>query len=149
MWHPDSRNLPGFKSLRELPRRWGSPGTLHLAAAPGPGEEPALWSADNIPALRAAFIRCAPRSEDRWDHILGPDDSALAFGELFVTKTSRTLPGADGDLAKGTKISKGRFAQELADVLADPAVAFTVPTYLADAIRFIASPGSTTAVSTP
>ncbi|MEV5479976.1 MULTISPECIES: ATP-dependent nuclease [Streptomyces] len=135
-------------SLRELPRRWGSPGALHLAAAPRT-LEPALWSADNIPALRAAFIRCAPRSEGRWEQVREAADPALAFGELFVTKTSRTLTGAHGDLAKGTKISKGRFAQELADVLANPAVAFTVPEYLADAIGFITATDSNAAVSAP
>ncbi|MET8012834.1 AAA family ATPase [Streptomyces sp. NPDC005271] len=137
-----------LQSLRELPRRWHSPGVLHLAAAPRT-LEPALWSADNITALRAAFMRCAPRSEARWDQVVTASDPAVAFGELFVTKTSRTRTGADGDVTKGTKISKGLFAQELADVLADPTVAFTVPAYLADAIRFITATDRTSAVSAP
>ncbi|MFJ8637245.1 ATP-dependent nuclease [Streptomyces sp. NPDC093568] len=138
-----------LQSLRELPLRWTSPGVLHLAAAPRT-LEPALWSADNVPALRAAFLRCAPRSEDRWEQVVTAAEPAVAFGELFVTKTSRTVIGTDGELAKGAKISKGRFAQELADVLADPTVAFTVPAYLADAIRFItASDAGTPAVGAP
>ncbi|MEU3862675.1 AAA family ATPase [Streptomyces sp. NPDC028722] len=136
-------------SLRELPRRWGSPGALHLAAAPRT-LEPALWSADNTTALRAAFLRCAPRSTSRWEQVVQANDPALAFGELFVPKTSRTVTGADGELAKGTPISKGEFAQELADVLADRTVPFTVPSYLTDAIRFItAQDASTPAVSAP
>ncbi|WP_333738970.1 TOPRIM nucleotidyl transferase/hydrolase domain-containing protein [Streptomyces sp. IBSBF 2806] len=139
---------PGrLQSLRDLPLRWGSPGVLHLAAAPRT-LEPALWSGGNIEALRAAFLRCAPRSEDRWKQVVAAADPAVAFGELFVTKTSRTIIGTDGELAKGTKISKGRFAQELADVLADPTVEFTVPSYLADAIRFITASGAPS-VSTP
>ncbi|GAA4887547.1 ATP-dependent endonuclease [Streptomyces coeruleoprunus] len=138
-----------LQSLRELPRRWGSPGALHVAAAPRT-LEPALWSSDNIIALRAAFLGCAPRSASRWEQVIQADDPALAFGELFVPKTSRTVTGADGELAKGAPISKGEFAQELADVLADRAVPFTVPTYLANAIRFItASDASTPAVGTP
>ncbi|MFE9112239.1 ATP-dependent endonuclease [Streptomyces collinus] len=138
-----------LQKLRELPRRWGSPGALHLAAAPRT-LEPALWSENNITALRAAFLRCAPRSKKRWEQVAQADDPARAFGELFVPKASRTVTGADGELAAGTPISKGEFAQELADVLDDREVAFTVPTYLADAIRFItASDASTRAVSAP
>jgi putative ATP-dependent endonuclease of OLD family len=137
-----------LQSLRELPRRWRSPGVLHLAAAPRT-LEPALWSTDNITALRAAFLRCAPRSEARWEQVVTASDPAVAFGELFVTKTSRTRTSAGGDVAKGTKISKGLFAQELADVLADPTVAFTVPAYLADTIRFITATDRASAVSAP
>ncbi|MFE3830575.1 ATP-dependent endonuclease [Streptomyces sp. NPDC059092] len=126
-------------SLRELPADWRSPGQLHLAAAPLT-LEPALWSPDNSEALRAAFLRCAPHSEGRWEQIITASDTAVAFGELFVPKKSRTLVGDDGELAKGTPVSKGLFAQELADVLADPAVPFTVPPYLVAAIRFITAP---------
>ncbi|MFF4424771.1 ATP-dependent endonuclease [Streptomyces sp. NPDC001549] len=133
---PEAPEPARLRSLRELPRRWGSPGALHLAAAPRT-LEPALWSAGNVEALRTAFLRCAPRSQERWEQVLQAADPAMAFGELFVTKANRTLAGTDGELAKGTKVSKGRFAQELADVLADPAVPFTVPDYLADAIVFI------------
>ncbi|MFF7549670.1 ATP-dependent endonuclease [Streptomyces canus] len=143
---PDQPEPPRLESLRELPRRWGSPGELHLAAAPRT-LEPALWSQNNIAALRAAFLRCAPRSQKRWEQVVTAADPALAFGELFVTKTSRTVTSADGELAKGTKISKGLFAQELADVLADPAVAFTVPAYLQDAIRFVAATDRTGAAA--
>ncbi|MEV5910525.1 ATP-dependent nuclease [Streptomyces chartreusis] len=138
-----------LQTLRELPRRWGSPGVLHLAAAPRT-LEPALWSDNNITALRAAFLRCAPHSQDRWEQVVEATDPALAFGELFVPKTSRTVTGTDGEILKGTEISKGRFAQELADVLADRVVPFTVPAYLADAIRFITAPDAgTPAVSAP
>ncbi|WP_406340509.1 ATP-dependent nuclease [Streptomyces sp. NBC_01578] len=125
-----------LSSLRELSRSWGSPGQLHLAAAPRT-LEPALWSPSNSGALRAAFLHCAPHSEGRWQQVLKASDPAVAFGELFVPKKSRTLVGHDGALAKGTPMSKGLFAQELADVLADPAVPFEVPAYLAEAIRFI------------
>ncbi|MFI0990789.1 ATP-dependent nuclease [Streptomyces exfoliatus] len=136
---PEPRRL---ESLRALPLRWGSPGELHLAAAPRT-LEPALWSADNITALKAAFLRCAPRSQERWEQVVKAADPALAFGELFIAKTSRTVTDADGEILKGTEISKGRFAQELADVLADPTVKFTVPAYLAGAIRFITAPERT------
>ncbi|MFF3277329.1 ATP-dependent endonuclease [Streptomyces chrestomyceticus] len=128
-----------LRALLELPRRWKSPGALHLAAAPRT-LEPALWSDNNIIALRAAFLRCAPRSEARWNQVLAAANPAEAFGELFVTKAGRTRSGTAGGVAKGTKISKGLFAQELADVLDDPTVPFTVPAYLAEAIRFIAAP---------
>ncbi|WP_158238953.1 ATP-dependent nuclease [Streptomyces barkulensis] len=139
---PDQPEPRRLQSLRVLPLRWGSPGKLHLAAAPRT-LEPALWSADNIAALEAAFLRCAPRSQERWEQVVKAADPALVFGELFITKTSRTVTGADGEVLKGIEISKGRFAQELADVLADPAVGFTVPAYLAEAIRFITAPDST------
>ncbi|MEW2577659.1 ATP-dependent nuclease [Streptomyces syringium] len=144
---PDQPEPRRLQSLRALPLRWGSPGELHLAAAPRT-LEPALWSADNIAALEAAFLRCAPRSQERWEQIVKAADPALAFGESFIAKTSRTVTDADGEILKGTEISKGRFAQELADVLADPTVGFTVPAYLADAIRFITAPEST-GVSAP
>jgi putative ATP-dependent endonuclease of OLD family len=138
-----------LQSLRKLPQRWHSPGLLHLAAAPRT-LEPALWSDDNVTALRAAFIRCAPRSEKRWEQVVQAEDPALAFGELFVAKAVRTVTGADGELAKGTPISKGEFAQQLADVLADQTVPFTVPAYLEEAIRFItASDTSAPAVGAP
>ncbi len=145
---PDQPEPRRLQSLRTLPLRWGSPGELHLAAAPRT-LEPALWSADNIAALKAAFLRCAPRSKERWEQVTQAKDSALAFGELFVAKTSRTVTGADEQVVKGTEISKGLFAQELADVLADPAVEFTVPDYLADAIRFIATIDSAAGVTMP
>jgi putative ATP-dependent endonuclease of OLD family len=145
---PDQPEPRRLQSLRALPLRWGSPGVLHLAAAPRT-LEPALWSADNIAALEAAFLRCAPRSQERWEQVVKAADPALAFGELFIPKTSRTITGTDGEILKGTEISKGRFAQELADVLADPTVGFTVPAYLADAIRFITATDSTAGVSTP
>ncbi|MFD8385873.1 hypothetical protein ACFV2X_46435 [Streptomyces sp. NPDC059679] len=138
-----------LQSLRELPRRWGSPGALHLAAAPRT-LEPALWPENSITALRAAFLRCAPRSKKRWEQVVQADDPALAFGELFVPKAGRTVTGTDGELAAGTPVSKGEFAQELADVPGDRAMPFTVPICLADAIRFItASDASTPAVGAP
>lgn len=145
---PDQPEPRRLQSLRALPLRWRSPGELHLAAAPRT-LEPALWSADNIAALEAAFLRCAPRSQERWEQVVKAADPALAFGELFIPKTSRTVTGTDGEILKGNEISKGQFAQELADVLADPTVKFTVPTYLADAIRFITATDSTAGVSAP
>ncbi|MFF9476946.1 ATP-dependent endonuclease [Streptomyces roseolus] len=145
---PDQPEPGRLQSLRALPLRWGSPGELHLAAAPRT-LEPALWSADNITALKAAFLRCAPRSQERWEQVVEAADPAVAFGELFIPKTSRTVTDADGEILKGTEISKGRFAQELADVLADPTVEFIVPAYLADAIRFITATDSIAGVSTP
>ncbi|MDJ1645189.1 hypothetical protein [Streptomyces pakalii] len=140
---PDQPEPPRLQSLRKLPLGWRSPGELHLAAAPRT-LEPALWSETNITALRAAFQRCAPHSQDRWRQVVEATDPALAFGELFVPKTSRTVTGTDGAILKGTEISKGRFAQELADVLADRVVPFTVPRYLAGAIRFITARDSST-----
>ncbi|WP_445277720.1 ATP-dependent nuclease [Streptomyces sp. DSM 41033] len=145
---PDQPEPRRLESLRALPLRWRSPGELHLAAAPRT-LEPALWSADNAAALNEAFLRCAPRSQERWEQVLQASDGALAFGELFIPKSNRTVTGSDGKILKGSEISKGRFAQELADVLADPAVQFTVPSYLADAIRFITAADSTAGVSTP
>ncbi|MER7652671.1 MULTISPECIES: TOPRIM nucleotidyl transferase/hydrolase domain-containing protein [Streptomyces] len=145
---PDQPEPRRLQSLRALPLRWGSPGELHLAAAPRT-LEPALWSVNNITALKAAFLRCAPHSQERWEQVVQAADPALAFGELFIPKTNRTVTGAGGQILKGTEISKGRFAQELADVLAEPAVKFTVPTYLADAIRFITAADSPTGVSAP
>ncbi|MFE6127787.1 ATP-dependent endonuclease [Streptomyces sp. NPDC056437] len=133
---PGAAEPKRLTSLRELPRRWNSSGELHLAAAPRT-LEPALWSDSNAAALREAFLRCAPRSAGRWEQVVAAADPAVAFGELFVTKATRTPEEDSHDAAGGTKISKGRFAQELADVLADQAVAFTVPTYLSDAIVFI------------
>ncbi|MET8898336.1 hypothetical protein [Streptomyces albogriseolus] len=116
-----------------------------MAAAPRT-LEPALWSENNITALRAAFLRCAPHSQERWEQVVEATDPALAFGELFVPKTGRTVTGTDGEILKGTEISKGRFAQELADVLADRMVPFTVPDYLAGAIRFITTQDTSTPV---
>ncbi|OSY35795.1 recombination protein F [Streptomyces platensis] len=126
-------------TLRSLPQRWGSPGRLELCAAPRT-LEPALWSAENTEALRAAFLQCAPRSDKRWQQVLAAPNPAVTFGELFVGKDSRTLVAGADELAKGTKISKGRFAQELADVLSDPTVPFKVPAYLERAIHFITDP---------
>ncbi|MDD1064134.1 AAA family ATPase [Streptomyces cocklensis] len=121
--------------LRALPQQWGSPGEMHLAVAPRT-LEPALWSATNREALRAAFLRCAPKSQKRWDTVVASADPAEAFGELFVDKDKRT-PDESGQHPQGTTISKGVFAQELADVLDDSAVPFAVPDYLADAILFL------------
>ncbi|MET8029654.1 ATP-dependent nuclease [Streptomyces avermitilis] len=133
---PGAEEPVRLQALRALPGTWGSPGALHLAAAPRT-LEPALWAPHNAAALRAAFLLCAPRSEDRWEQVLAAVDPAVAFGDLFVSKDSRSAASAAGELARGTKVSKGRFAQELADVLGDPAIPFTVPPYLAEAIRFI------------
>lgn len=124
-----------LSDLRALPHVWGSPGELHLAVAPRT-LEPALWSDYNATALHAAFQRCAPQSQTRWDQVLGSQEPAVAFGELFVDKKKRSFDES-GDPAAGSKISKALFAQELADVLDDPSVPFEVPGYLADAIRFL------------
>lgn len=123
-------------TLRALPQQWDSPGEMHLAVAPRT-LEPALWSADNQDALHAAFLLCAPNSQKRWeDTVIASTDPAQAFGELFIDKEKRT-PDKTGQQPPGTPISKGVFAQELADVLDDSAMPFTVPEYLADAIRFL------------
>ncbi|PCG83095.1 hypothetical protein CIB93_26550 [Streptomyces sp. WZ.A104] len=136
---PDDPEPDRITKLRALHTTWSSPGQLHVAAAPRT-LEPALWSLGNEQALRAAFLRCAPQSKDRWEQVLKATDPAVAFGELFVTKDSRTVCGLDGEAISGTKVSKGLFAQELADVLADRAVPFTVPDYLAQAVQFITVP---------
>lgn len=78
----------------------------------------------------------------------GPPSAPDGGPHILLAKTSRTVTGADGKILKGTEISKGRFAQELADVLADPVVEFTVPAYLADAIRITAT-DSAAGVSAP
>lgn len=136
---PDNPEPERLTKLRDLHVTWSSPGQLHVAAAPRT-LEPALWSSDNEQALRAAFLRCAPQSQDRWEQVVKTTDPAVSFGELFILKESRKVLGLDGKPIKGTPISKGRFAQELADVLSDQSVPFTVPTYLAEAIGFIAAP---------
>ncbi len=141
---PDAPEPERLRALRKLPPRWGSPGELHLAAAPKT-LEPALWSATNEKALHTAFKRCAKRSEHRWDQVLSAADSAIAFGELFISKKKRTLLPT-GERAEGTELSKALFAQELADVLADPTVPFAVPAYLAEAITFIAEADTVTNV---
>ncbi|MFJ5829567.1 ATP-dependent nuclease [Streptomyces sp. NPDC093089] len=136
---PDNPEPERLTKLRDLHATWSSPGQLHVAAAPRT-LEPALWLSGNEQALRAAFLRCAPLSQDRWDQVVKTADPAVAFGELFIPKESRKVLGLDGKPIKGTPISKGRFAQELADVLNDQSVPFTVPTYLTEAIGFIAAP---------
>jgi putative ATP-dependent endonuclease of OLD family len=141
---PGTEEPARLKVLRALPHDWRSPGVLHLAAAPRT-LEPALWAPQNADALRDAFLRCAPRSEGRWEQVLAATDPAVAFGDLFVDKGNRSPASAAGELARGSKVSKGLFAQELADVLSDPAMLFTVPPYLADAIRFITTSDSASA----
>jgi len=37
-------------------------------------------------------------------------------------------------------VKKGEFAQALAAVIADPAVSFTTPTYIADALAYVTTP---------
>lgn len=133
---PGAEEPARLQVLRALPGGWGSPGALHLAAAPRT-LEPALWAPQNVDALRAAFLRCAPRSEDRWKQVITSSEPAVAFGDLFVAKGSRSATSDVGELAGGVKVSKGRFAQELADVLGDQQMPFAVPPYLANAIRFI------------
>ncbi|MBM9506810.1 ATP-dependent nuclease [Actinacidiphila acididurans] len=124
-----------LQALRDLRESWKSPGKLHLALAPRT-LEPALWCDGNREALRQAFLRCPTSSQSRWDAVLASADPAVAFGELFVAKAKRTADET-GEQAVGTAIPKPVFAQELADLLDDPAVPFTVPDYLADAIRFL------------
>ncbi|MFE7244626.1 hypothetical protein [Streptomyces sp. NPDC057580] len=66
---PGAEEPARLQALRALPGTWASPGALHLAAAPRT-LEPALWAPHNAAALRAAFLLCAPRSEDWWEQVL-------------------------------------------------------------------------------
>lgn len=42
--------------------------------------------------------------------------------------------------SSAVKVKKGEFAQALANVIADPAVAFTTPPYIADALTYVTAP---------
>jgi hypothetical protein len=112
-----------------------------------------------LPALRDAEQELASAGGDRvlmiFRGLLGDDKQVDAFverigtelkkvaaapdvvrvrekiGELFLPKASRTVTGADGELTKGTPISKGEFAQQLTDAPADRTVPITVPAYQA------------------
>jgi putative ATP-dependent endonuclease of OLD family len=97
--------------------------------------EPQLWQPGNEDILHDAFLACHPQSQHRWDTILGSDDPSRTFWGLFDPEKN---PDHEDKLAKGTKVSKPRFAQELADILTrQPARPFTIPGYLQEAIRYI------------
>ncbi|MBF6095760.1 ATP-dependent nuclease [Nocardia cyriacigeorgica] len=97
--------------------------------------EPQLWQASNESVLRDAFLACHPQSQHRWDTILGSDDPSRAFWGLFDPDK---YPDDEHKPAKGTKVSKPRFAQELADILTrQPERPFTIPGYLQEAIKYI------------
>lgn len=97
--------------------------------------EPQLWQPGNEDILRDAFLACHPQSQQRWATILGSDDPSRAFWGLFDPDKN---PDDDGKPAKGTKVSKPRFAQELADILTrQPKRPFTIPGYLQEAIKYV------------
>ncbi|MGW7363100.1 AAA family ATPase [Streptomyces sp. NPDC054841] len=66
--------------------------------------------------------------------------AAASVEDVVIMARCPTVRGHDGEPIGGTPISKGLVAQELADVLGDRALPFTVPSYLADAIQFITVP---------
>lgn len=82
------------------------------------------------------FLACHPKSQDRWDKVLESDDPSRAFWGLFDPDKNRD---EDDTTPTGTTaVSKPYFAQELADILTEqPHRAFTIPTYLRDAIEYI------------
>ncbi|WP_380497583.1 ATP-dependent nuclease [Streptoalloteichus tenebrarius] len=101
--------------------------------------EPQLWQPGNEDVLRDAFLACHPQSQHRWDAVLESDDPSRAFWGLFDPDKN---PDEDGKPAKGTKVSKPYFAQELADILTQqPHRPFNIPQYLRDAIEYIAAAG--------
>ncbi len=97
--------------------------------------EPQLWQPGNEDVLRDAFLACHPQSQHRWDAVLESDDPSRAFWGLFDPDKN---PDEEGKPAKGTKMSKPYFAQELADILTQqPHRPFNIPKYLRDAIEYI------------
>jgi putative ATP-dependent endonuclease of OLD family len=97
--------------------------------------EPQLWQRGNEDVLRDAFLACHPLSQHRWDAVVGSEEPARAFWGLFDPDKN---PDDEGKPAKGTKVSKPHFAQELADILTgDPQRPFVIPGYLQKAIEYI------------
>ncbi|MGK5556684.1 ATP-dependent nuclease [Actinomadura kijaniata] len=121
-----------FEEMRSLAATLGMTEFDIFAAVPT--LEPALMLPGNEKFLEAAFLQCAPRSQKRWDAVMATEDSAQAFQDLFSEKEP------------GTTISKPEFAHALADQLT-PGCGFVVPSYLAQAIKFIAAPEPSTAVA--
>lgn len=97
--------------------------------------EPQLWQPGNEDVLRDAFLACHQQSQHRWEAVLESGEPARAFWGLFDPDKN---PDAEGKPAKGTKVSKPYFAQELADILTQqPHRPFIIPDYLRDAIEYI------------
>jgi len=97
--------------------------------------EPQLWQSGNEDVLHDAFLACHPQSQHRWNAVLGSDDPSRAFWGLFDPSKN---PDETGSPAKGTKVSKPYFAQELADILTQqPQRPFNIPGYLQKAIEYV------------
>jgi putative ATP-dependent endonuclease of the OLD family len=97
--------------------------------------EPQLWQPGNEGVLRDAFLACHSQSQHRWDAVAESEDPSRAFWGLF--DPGKNLD-EEGKPAKGAKVSKPYFAQELADILTQqPYRPFAIPEYLRDAIEYI------------
>ncbi|APU15187.1 MULTISPECIES: ATP-dependent nuclease [Actinoalloteichus] len=109
---------------------WGAADRLFMAIG-HPTFEYMLWSQENIGFLEKAFLAsCSSNPADRWKAVVDDADPAQAFLDQFVKKKKRLTE------VVGAPVSKPAFAHALADELS-PGCGFTVPDYLAEAIRFI------------
>ncbi|MEU4159253.1 AAA family ATPase [Actinoplanes sp. NPDC026670] len=102
-----------------------------------------IWQTLMCPAneavLRAALREAEPDSEQRWQAVDAeePAERPRVFQNMFS-------PGLGGEPA----VCPIRYVNALADLLADGSP-FTVPTPIADAIRFLAHTGADTDIETP
>ncbi|MFB7375903.1 ATP-dependent endonuclease [Kitasatospora purpeofusca] len=129
----DEAVLAGYnraESLRNLVGSWNVPPSGFAVFEGRPTLEPELMLPGNYEALGQAFIAMRPKSAGRWAAVVAAEDPQDAFNKLFSTGRG------------GGRLAKGEFASQLAALLRDPAVKFTVPTYLQGAIRWIAETGS-------
>ncbi len=119
------RNRAG--KLAELAQGMGIGHRLTVASSTYTLEADLLTEQSNVPVLKAAYLSQHPLSGVKWQRIADdPNPARALYQELRKNKDF---------------ISKGEFAHDIALAIQDGA-AFTVPTYLADAINAsLAGPG--------
>jgi len=111
--------------LQALVDELGATDVVHIAEAPHTLEADLLEPGkDNITLLGTAYVRQKPGSKKAWKAIAESDDPAQAFYEKLR--------------AKKKLISKGEFAHDVAQLIAEGGV-FTCPDYLEQAITFIST----------
>jgi len=108
--------------LSTLAQALGASSRLKIAAAKNTLEAD-LFEAGNEPAMRTAFLKLRPQSSAKWDEAA----SAPNAGAAVVT------------LLEQSRVRKGDFAQELANLFKD-GVTIQVPPYLTDAIEAVVLP---------
>jgi putative ATP-dependent endonuclease of OLD family len=113
--------------LADVAQALGARHRLTVAEATYTLEADLLTEQTNAPVLRAAYLSQHPRSQAKWQRIVGGANPARTlYQELRKDKDF---------------ISKGEFAHDIALAIQDGA-AFAVPTYLQDAINAsLADPG--------